>query len=176
MGILALLTLCSLGFCVGLSRNVFLFNSTISNWQKKEDSAEAGKRIRRRGYESRHQLVLQLCAAPAYPSLEITPREVKKKKKKSHESLALFDRRGGVFTKSARTKHPQTCPDLLSWDNITVSQKQKGANPPPWCFCQQCERSAANKSFSSALQRAARSAVTPTNPGYIKVVIPQLKF
>lgn len=62
-------------------------------------------------------------------SLEITPREGKKIKRR--ESLVLFDRRGGVFTKSARTKHPQTCPDLLSWDNITVSQKQKGANPPP---------------------------------------------
>lgn len=33
-----------------------------------------------------------------------------------------------------------------------------------------------NKSFSPALNRAVRSAVTPPNPRYIKVVIPQLKF
>lgn len=74
---------------------------------------------------------------------------------------------------------------LLSWIimtlKFTVSDKQKRctyASSIP--FLSVLSRATRNKSFSSALNRAARRAVTPTpnpsNPCYIKVVIPQLKF
>lgn len=57
------------------------------------------------------------------------------------------------------------------------SQKQKRCKyPSANLFFRVVSRPTRNKSFSLALNGAVRSAVTPPNPCYIKVVIPQLKF